>query len=395
MVSPHVGAHADPMGDERKENEMTMGTQQARRLLRRTDNKMVAGVAAGLGDYFNVDPVWFRLGFVLTAFMGGFGVLAYIVLWVVMPEAGSVPSNAAERGLERVASSIRDTPAWIGVAFVILGGILLLNVAVDWRPGVVWGIALIGLGVLFFMQKDNPRPAVDAVLEPPSGMAPPMPPTVPAGAVPPPPPRVRERSTLGYMTFGVLLFAIGVVTLLDVQNAINLDPVQYLALAVGVIGVGLLVGSVFGRARWLIVPGVMLLPFLFAASLVHVPWTGGFGQRDFRPVGAGSTSNEYHLIAGRMTIDLRGLDSAGFHSIEATSVAGRIQILVPIGETVEIQAHAGAGQISLFGQTDEGVNVTMNRTFGDGVTVADGTPADISIDVEVGMGQVEVLRAEA
>jgi len=397
---------------------MDMGTQQVRRLIRRTDNKMIAGVAAGLGDYFKVDPVWFRLGFVLTAFMGGIGVLIYAVLWVVMPEAGSAASNPAERGLERVAHSIRGTPAWIGVAMVILGVILALNAAVDWRPGVIWGVALIGLGALFFVQKDAPPAAVDApdgtrpvppppppgasatdtaVLEPSSGSGPPsLPKMSPSGAAPPPPPRVRERSTLGFMTFGVLLVAIGIVTLLDVQNLITFEPVQYLAMALGIIGVGLLVGSVAGRARWLIVPGLVLLPFVFVASLIHVPWEGGFGERNYRPLGAGTTTNEYHLIAGAMTIDLRGLDATGFHDIEATTAAGKILIIVPDIGTIDIQAKAGAGQISLFGVTNEGVNVELHRIFTGGVEVPDKTEgATLTITAEVGLGQVEVLRAEA
>jgi phage shock protein PspC (stress-responsive transcriptional regulator) len=396
-----------------KENEMDMGTQQVRRLIRMTDNKMIAGVAAGLGDYFHVDPVWFRLGFVLTAFMGGFGVLIYAVLWVVMPEAGSAASNPAERGLERVAHSIRGTPAWIGVAMVILGVILALNAAVDWRPGVVWGIALIVLGALFFVQKDAPPAAVGApdetrpvpppqpsgpsatdtaVLEPPSGFGPPALPTaIPTGAAPPPPPRVRERSTLGFMTFGALLVAIGIATLLDVQNVITFEPVQYLAMALGIIGVGLLVGSVVGRARWLIVPGLVLLPFVFVASLIHVPWEGGFGQRHYRVTGTPSLVDEYRLIAGDMTIDLSDASTADYFRVEATAVAGHILIIVPEGLIVDIEAKAGGGQVDLFGRHDEGVNVNVHRIFGDGAEMTDKSQfVSLEIDVEVGLGQVEV-----
>ncbi|TMK80266.1 MAG: PspC domain-containing protein, partial [Actinobacteria bacterium] len=44
-----------------------------RRLVRIRNNRMIAGVAAGLGEYFNVDPIVFRLGFVAAAFIGGLG----------------------------------------------------------------------------------------------------------------------------------------------------------------------------------------------------------------------------------------------------------------------------------------------------------------------------------
>ena len=412
MVAERAGRHAWPMTTENRETEMETGTQPVRRLIRRTDDKVFAGVAGGLGDYFRVDPVWFRLGFVLTTMIMGFGIIAYVVLWVIMPERVGAAPSVPERGLERVAHTLRSTPGWIGAALVALGVILVINAALDWYPGIIWGVSLIALGVLLFVQRDEPRTVADgpsvglpvpppapltetSVLEPPAGgIAPPLPPT-PGGAVPPPPPRVRERSTLGLMTFGVLLVAIGVVTLLDVQNAITFEPVQYLAMALGIIGVGLLVGSVFGRARWLIVPGLALLPFVFVASLVHVPWEGGFGERNYRPVGVGSTANEYRLIAGAMTIDLRGLDAAGFHDIVATTAMGRIQILVPLDATVLIHAKAGAGQLNLFGLTNEGVNVELERVFTGGVEVPQATDATITIEAEVGLGQVEVIRAEA
>lgn len=57
-----------------------------KRLYRSTTDKQVAGVAAGLADYFNVDVTLIRLGFVLLTLLGGPGFLIYVVLWLVMPE---------------------------------------------------------------------------------------------------------------------------------------------------------------------------------------------------------------------------------------------------------------------------------------------------------------------
>ena len=56
------------------------------KLTRSTDDVMIAGVAAGVANYLNVDPVWVRLLFVLLALGGGHGLLIYLVLWIVMPE---------------------------------------------------------------------------------------------------------------------------------------------------------------------------------------------------------------------------------------------------------------------------------------------------------------------
>jgi len=60
---------------------------ESKKLRRSRGDRMVAGVCAGLAEYFNVDPVLVRLVFVLLALAGGPGVLLYIVLWFIMPEA--------------------------------------------------------------------------------------------------------------------------------------------------------------------------------------------------------------------------------------------------------------------------------------------------------------------
>lgn len=57
-----------------------------KRLTRSTNDQMVAGVAAGIARYFNVDPTIVRLIFVITALSGGPGLLAYLIMWMVMPE---------------------------------------------------------------------------------------------------------------------------------------------------------------------------------------------------------------------------------------------------------------------------------------------------------------------
>lgn len=60
-------------------------TPPTKRLYRsRTDSK-IAGVCGGLGEYFNIDPVWVRLLFVLFFFAGGSALLVYIICWLVVP----------------------------------------------------------------------------------------------------------------------------------------------------------------------------------------------------------------------------------------------------------------------------------------------------------------------
>ncbi|MBN1134623.1 MAG: PspC domain-containing protein [Methanosarcinaceae archaeon] len=57
-----------------------------KRLYRSKRNRMIGGVCGGVGEYFNVDPTFVRLLWVLFTFAYGSGVLAYIIAWVIIPE---------------------------------------------------------------------------------------------------------------------------------------------------------------------------------------------------------------------------------------------------------------------------------------------------------------------
>jgi phage shock protein C len=59
---------------------------EPKRFYRNTADKKIAGVAGGLGEYFEIDPILVRLLFVILAFAGGGGVLIYLILWIVTPE---------------------------------------------------------------------------------------------------------------------------------------------------------------------------------------------------------------------------------------------------------------------------------------------------------------------
>jgi phage shock protein C len=87
-----------------------MAVQMPSRLYRSRSQKMIAGVSGGLGEYFDVDPVLIRLLFVVTAFISGAGILAYIVLWIVVPLEGddSPRMDALRRDFDDISSRVRD-----------------------------------------------------------------------------------------------------------------------------------------------------------------------------------------------------------------------------------------------------------------------------------------------
>ncbi|WP_026977950.1 PspC domain-containing protein [Flavobacterium tegetincola] len=65
----------------------TYQNRAVKKLYRDKDGGMIGGVLAGLGHYFGIDKVWIRILFLVLFFFYGTGLLAYIILWIVMPEA--------------------------------------------------------------------------------------------------------------------------------------------------------------------------------------------------------------------------------------------------------------------------------------------------------------------
>ncbi len=80
-----------PANDSGKINEN-------KRLYRDGDNEILGGVAYGLGNYFGIDPAIVRVFFILSIFFGGLGILAYLILWVSIPEAKTVGEKMNMKG---------------------------------------------------------------------------------------------------------------------------------------------------------------------------------------------------------------------------------------------------------------------------------------------------------
>src|SRR5215831_14297847 len=82
-----------------------------RRLVRRTDDRYLAGVAGGVADYFAIDPVFIRIAFVVLTFVGGAGVIAYVAGWLLIPEEGDEMS---------VGEEALRTHNWVRIAGFVL-----------------------------------------------------------------------------------------------------------------------------------------------------------------------------------------------------------------------------------------------------------------------------------
>ena len=92
-------------GSEPKKETYT-STGRRRRIFRDTDHKILGGVCSGIGAYFNFDPLWLRLALVVCFFTFGFGLLLYIVLWIVIPEAKTTAEKLEMHGEDVNISNI-------------------------------------------------------------------------------------------------------------------------------------------------------------------------------------------------------------------------------------------------------------------------------------------------
>jgi phage shock protein PspC (stress-responsive transcriptional regulator) len=55
-------------------------------LRRSRDSRILAGVCGGLGEFFGINPIWFRIGFLITAIPGGLpGIFLYLIFWLIIP----------------------------------------------------------------------------------------------------------------------------------------------------------------------------------------------------------------------------------------------------------------------------------------------------------------------
>ncbi|HNP73862.1 MAG TPA: PspC domain-containing protein [Kouleothrix sp.] len=75
---------------------------QGKRLLRSRNDRVVAGVAGGIAAMLNIDPLLVRLGFLALGLLNGFGLMVYVVLWLLVPNEDSAAADARSQMRENV-----------------------------------------------------------------------------------------------------------------------------------------------------------------------------------------------------------------------------------------------------------------------------------------------------
>jgi phage shock protein PspC (stress-responsive transcriptional regulator) len=125
---------------------------QARRLERSRSDRKVAGVAGGLARYFDLDPVIYRVAFIVLTLLGGSGLLLYVAAVFVIPDEGKEESIAGA-----IVHNRRERPwAVIGLGLLALAGLAFLSTADLWPNGDgTWiGLAILGAIILWVQRRD-------------------------------------------------------------------------------------------------------------------------------------------------------------------------------------------------------------------------------------------------
>ncbi len=122
----------------------------SKQLYRSRNNKVIAGVCGGVAEYFEVDPTIIRIAWLLLAFPGGIGLIAYIICWIVMPEKSSrsIASTNSYENEHQTPETNEKNKKIIGIVLIIIGSIFLFDIFFRWFDmAVIVPLAIIGIGI--------------------------------------------------------------------------------------------------------------------------------------------------------------------------------------------------------------------------------------------------------
>lgn len=358
---------AAPAGDAPTQEAPAAGeTPPARggRFLRSRDERVVGGVSGGLAKLLGVDPWLVRLGFVLTAFFGGAGIIAYLVALAFVPEdrgdgtAAEMPPLTGPRILQ-------------GLALVVLG--IAAIAVLDGGLGLGWffGPSLLALGLLAVVAYGAYRGLTRL------GGAGGQDSSMPTAA------RIAGATLL---TLALLCVAgIGAMTAFWLAATGNGTAGAVLVIALGLTAV---VTAFFRPVRWLApVALVIALPVAVVAA-ADLDLDGGIGERTYRPaVVADIPADGYDLGVGELVVDLRELEwpRSGEVRVKVDLGMGHALVLVPRGVCLRVHGDLGMGGLTVLDEDSGGIDVDQ--------VVGRMRPSDsprLIVDGTVGIGHLEV-----
>jgi phage shock protein PspC (stress-responsive transcriptional regulator) len=328
--------------------------EEPRRLRRSRDDRVFAGVSGGLGRYFAVDPILFRLAFIVLTVAGGAGLVAYLAAWVLMPLAGG-PASAPES----------PSPERSRAVTIVLAGLLVLLLMpffggslFEFGPPLAF-LALVGfIGYVIWRAVGGGGGSKRALLG--AGVA-------------------------------LLVFAACVAGVAAVATAATLGAGPVIAGLIIVTGVAMAIGAFLGGARWLIVPALVMAIPLAVVAAADIDVEGPVGERFHHPATLSQLQGGYDLGIGDLRVDLRDLDfPTGRTDVDLDVGVGNVTVLVPEDVCVGSRLDIGVGHASVLGRENAGLDVLVEET----TPPIDRDMPHLVIVADVGMGNVEVHSSD-
>ena len=316
-----------------------------RRWVRSSSDRMIAGVAGGLGRRLDVDPLAIRITFVILSFAGGLGIVAYLAGLAFMP-SDDPAAPPLGWGLART----------VGAGLLIAAGLAIL--LPDWVWGPAVPVMIIGGIVVYLLLRV-----------------------------------LREQGTSGSARV-VLKIAIGI-ALLALAAGGFVAAAAGAALGGGVAvsgliiacGVGMVAGAFRGGARWLAAPALVLALPLGAVAATDLDVRGTWGERQFTPVTVAEVEDGYEMGVGDMRVDLRDVDLPPGRTVLPVRMGmGEIQVLVAEGTCVTTDADISLGAYEPHdGGEEGGADLEIEDRF----PVAPGV-SELHVDADLGIGALRI-----
>jgi len=208
-----------------------------------------------------------------------------------------------------------------------------------------------------------------------------------APASPPP----SSRFHAGRLVLGLVVVVIGVTALLQAAGVSDVPWKAVLPGSLIAVGLGLVIAgqrSESGQGG-LIAIGIVLTILLAGASAVDIPLEGGVGERTERPMSLSAVRSDYRLAVGQLTLDLTSVSvpvTGAARTVRARVGVGQLIVELPSDQLAVIRGHAGMGQVTIFGQSEQGFGVDKDVA----PSVPAGEPIPFSLELSVGIGEVRV-----
>ncbi len=402
----------------------------ATRPRRPRSGRVVAGVAAGIGRRYGIDPVIVRVALVVSAVYGGAGLLGYLLGWLLLTQDGD-SASPLEALLGRGHSSTSKpltivlTIALIPSASFVFGGyfstaagLIVLGAALfllhRYRadqgqiipPGAMADTPVSADPEAATMTDSMPTSRFGSTGTPtdPTGLQDAVPDQPPAwdplGAAPfawdlpepspastPPPPLPRQRGPrVALATLG-MLFVTGAVLGVLASSQPWLTPAHIAGVLAAIAGTGLVGGAFVHAGRGLIPLALLLSVVAFGVTKTHLDNWHGAGKNTYAPITVEDVRPVYQNSVGHTVLDLSGLPNTGSVTTTVELSAGELTVLVPPDAAVHATCSNTAGDIDCLGIEQHGANtptVTANQAAANGDTLT------IDVTARGGLGKVEV-----